>query len=162
MTEAQRDQIASVIQAQHDKWMTWLFGFSGFPYTSVPVKVVGWGVSDASILQGATSGVDVYTGFTVENAPHCNPACGRFFNQNNDYSKCPGGAAQHFDFSLWLTDGFNGGAGGDWGQRIGREYFMSNLNTPNIHILLHEMVAIFCPWFLEHHTDTLPGPYLRS
>ena len=43
--------------------------------------------------------------------------------------------------SLWLTDGMDGGAGGDWGQRVGKEYFMENINSENIHIVLHEMVS---------------------
>jgi hypothetical protein len=32
-----------------------------------------------------------------------------------------------------------GGAGGDWGQRMGSEYFMNNLNSQNVTILLHEI-----------------------
>ncbi|WP_406675236.1 hypothetical protein WBK31_17305 [Nonomuraea sp. N2-4H] len=32
-----------------------------------------------------------------------------------------------------------GGAGGDWGQRVGSEYYMSNLDADNMHILLHEI-----------------------
>lgn len=65
--------------------------------------------------------------------------------QDGDYSSCPGGAERHYDQSLWLTDGFGGGAGGDWGQRIGREYFMDLLGSENIHILLHELVSDFAP-----------------
>lgn len=47
------------------------------------------------------------------------------------------------DQSLWLTDGFEGGAGGDWGQRIGTDYFLEALSSENIHILLHEMGHTF-------------------
>jgi hypothetical protein len=47
------------------------------------------------------------------------------------------------DESLWLTDGFQGGAGGDWGQRMGQEYFMQNVNSENIHIYLHELGHTF-------------------
>ncbi len=47
------------------------------------------------------------------------------------------------DHSLWLTDGFEDGAGGDWGQRVRQEYFMSNFNTDNIHIVLHELEHTF-------------------
>jgi len=43
--------------------------------------------------------------------------------------------------SLWLTDGFSGGAGGDWGQRVGREYFMGAVTSDNIHIVLHESAS---------------------
>ena len=55
-----------------------------------------------------------------------------------------------------MTDGFGGGAGGDWGQRIGTEYVMRNLNAENIHILLHEIghtygLDDFYDW------DPLPG-----
>ena len=58
---------------------------------------------------------------------------------NNGTPGCPGGYARHYDQSLWLTDGFGGGAGGDWGQRMGREYFMNNLHTANMTILPHEI-----------------------
>ena len=133
--------------------MQWLYGFQNFPYTSVPVRVVGWAVRNSNLLQGSTSGVDVYTNTDADGAPECAPACGRFFHQDNNYGGCPGGASRHYDMSLWLTDGFSGGAGGDWGQRIGTEYFLQNLNTANIHILLHEMV--------RHHklfTPKAPSP----
>jgi hypothetical protein len=76
-------------------------------------------------------------------APQCAPDCGRFFHQDGNYSRCPGGAARHYDQSLWLTEGFGGGAGGDWGQRMGRSYFTGALNQENIHIYLHEVGHTF-------------------
>lgn len=139
VTEAQRNQIATVARQQNQKWFSWLYGFDGFPFSNVQVNVVGWAVRDRSLLQGSTAGIDVYTDRDGQGAPQCAPACGRFFNQNGDYSRCPGGAARRYDQSLWLTDGFGGGAGGDWGQRMGREYFMGALNSENIHIYLHEI-----------------------
>ncbi|MET9965273.1 hypothetical protein ABZZ80_04940 [Streptomyces sp. NPDC006356] len=36
-----------------------------------------------------------------------------------------------------------GGAGGDWGQRVGQEYFTSALGQENIHIYLHEVGHTF-------------------
>ncbi|KAF9462033.1 hypothetical protein BDZ94DRAFT_1310051 [Collybia nuda] len=143
VTEAQRAQVQTAIQRSYKKWIDWFVGFDGFPYSSVPLSVVGWAVSNPSLLQGSTSGIDVYTNRDSGGIPECNPACGRFFHQDNNYSGCPGGAARHYDFSVWLTPGFGGGAGGDWGARIGTEYFMSNLNTENIHILLHELGHYF-------------------
>jgi hypothetical protein len=83
--------------------------------------------------------VDIYVNNIRENAPQCSEPCGRFFHQDGNYNGCPGGTAHHYDHSLWLTAGFSGGAGGDWGQRIGSEYYLGNLNTDNIHILLHEI-----------------------
>ncbi len=82
------------------------------------VKVVGWAVRDRSRLQWTDNSVDVYVGDINEGAPQCSPPCGRFFHQNGDYSGCPGG---------------------DWGQRIGREYYVGALDSENIHILLHEI-----------------------
>lgn len=140
MTKAQRDQIATVLNAQIQKWFQWVYGWDNFPYSNVKINVVGWAVKDASLLQGDTSGIDVYTNLDSGGAPECAPTCGRFYHQTGDYSGCPGGSSHHYDHSLWLTDGFSGGAGGDWGQRIGREYFMGALTSENVHILLHEMV----------------------
>jgi hypothetical protein len=143
VTAAQRDQVQTTLARQFQKWIDQLQengqGWDGFPYATVPVKVVGWAVRDRSQLQWSDSSVDVTVNNINEDAPQCNPACARFFHQDNDYSGCPGGAAHHYDLSLWLTAGMTGGAGGDWGERIGSEYYMSNLSTDNVHILLHEM-----------------------
>ncbi|MFC5826333.1 hypothetical protein [Nonomuraea insulae] len=139
VTAAQRDQIHATLARQFKKWMDLMVGHNGWPYSSVPVKVVGWAVRDRAQLQWSDNSVDVYVNNIRENAPQCSEPCGRFFNQSGNYPNCPGGASHHYDMSLWLTAGFGGGAGGDWGQRIGSEYYMSNLNTDNVHILLHEM-----------------------
>ncbi|WP_206068454.1 hypothetical protein [Nonomuraea composti] len=139
VTAAQRDQIHAQLARQFKKWMDVMAGHNGWPYSTVPVKVVGWAVRDRAQLQWSDNSVDVYVNDIRENAPQCAEPCGRFFNQSGNYPNCPGGASHHYDMSLWLTSGFGGGAGGDWGQRIGSEYFMSNLNADNVHILLHEM-----------------------
>ncbi|MGW0591140.1 hypothetical protein [Streptosporangium sp. NPDC002607] len=134
-----RDQIHASLARQFKKWMDVMAGHNGWPYANVPVKVVGWAVRDRATLQWSDSSVDVYVNDIRENAPQCAQPCGRFFNQNGQYPNCPGGLARHYDMSLWLTAGMSGGAGGDWGQRIGSEYYVNNLNADNIHILLHEM-----------------------
>lgn len=140
---ALRDQIHATLARQYKKWMDAMLdsgqGWNNWPYTNVPVKVVGWAVRNRSQLQWTDNSVDIYVGDIRENAPQCSEPCGRFFNQNGDYSRCPGGVARHYDQSLWLTDGFGGGAGGDWGQRMGREYYVNNLNAENMTILLHEI-----------------------
>jgi hypothetical protein len=156
VTAAQRDAVAATLQRQYQKWMDQMLdngtGWNNWPYKQVPVKVVGWAVRDRSQLEWSDNSVDVYVNDIRENAPQCGEPCGRFFHQDGNYSGCPGGASHHYDHSLWLTAGFNGGAGGDWGQRIGSEYFTSD----NIHILLHEMghtygLDDFYDW------DPLPG-----
>ncbi|MGW3297720.1 hypothetical protein ACWC9S_27505 [Streptomyces xiamenensis] len=135
-----RDQVHRVLQEQSDKWYDQLRGFDGFPQARVQINVVGWATANRSTFQWDDNSVDLYIGnLDAGGAPQCAPECGRFFNQNGSYPRCPGGVARHYDQSLWLTDGFGGGAGGDWGQRIGREYFVGAINQPNIHILLHEI-----------------------
>ena len=139
VSAALRDRIHASLARQFKKWTDVMAGHNGWPYQEVPLKVVGWAVRDRSTLQWSDSSVDIYVNNIRENAPQCSEPCGRFFNQSGNYPNCPGGAARHYDMSLWLTAGMNGGAGGDWGQRIGSEYFVGNLDADNIHILLHEI-----------------------
>ncbi|GIJ20614.1 cellulose-binding domain-containing protein [Micromonospora lutea] len=143
VTAAQRDQIHATLARQYKKWMDLMVGHNAWPYREVPIRVVGWAVRDRNQLQWTDNSVDIYVNNIRENAPQCAPECGRFFNQGGQYPNCPGGAARHYDQSLWLTDGFGGGAGGDWGQRMGREYYMNNLNAENMTILLHEIGHTF-------------------
>jgi len=147
VSAALRDRIHTALARQFKKWMDAQLengqGYNNWPYQDVPLKVVGWAVRNRSTLQWTDNSVDVYTGNINENAPQCAPECGRFFNQGGTYPRCPGGVARHYDMSLWLTAGFGGGAGGDWGQRIGSEYYVNALNNDNIHILLHEMGHTF-------------------
>ncbi|TKX22924.1 metallopeptidase-like protein 2 [Elsinoe australis] len=138
-TEAQRADTVTALRRSVNKWIDSLAGYDGWPYSDVEVNVVGYAVSNPSLLQGSTSGLDVYTTKDDGGIPQCDPRCGRFFNQDNDYSECPGGAARHYDVSLWLTDGMNGGAGGDWGERIGTDYFLGAIKQDSVHILLHEI-----------------------
>ncbi|KAK7219924.1 hypothetical protein V2G26_007927 [Clonostachys chloroleuca] len=143
VTEAQRTQIATAINTQYQQWFEWLYGYDNFPFSKVEVNVVGWAVSDASKLEGSTDGIEVYTDKDAEGIPQCAEGCGRFFNQDGDYSGCAAGADKHYDQSLWLTEGMSGGAGGDWGQRIGSDYMINALGSGSVHILLHEMGHTF-------------------
>lgn len=59
----------------------WVYGYDNFPYNSINVNIVGWAVTDTSLLQGSTDGIDVYTNTDSEGAPECAPGCGRFFHQ---------------------------------------------------------------------------------
>ncbi|EYB25065.1 hypothetical protein FG05_08003 [Fusarium graminearum] len=143
VTAEQRAKVATALKDSYTSWMKWVSGWDNFPYEDVKINVVGWAVKDKSLLLGSTTGLDIYTDTDAEGIPQCSEKCGRFFHQDGDYSQCPGGAERHYDNSLWLTDGMEGGAGGDWGQRIGREYFMDLLGTKNIHILQHEIGHTF-------------------
>ncbi|MDX2532693.1 hypothetical protein [Streptomyces scabiei] len=148
VSTALRDQIHAALKKQFGKWMAAMVdngqGHNAWPYTTVPVNIVGWAVKNRSTLQWTDNSVDVYTNvLDGAGAPQCAPDCGRFFHQDGNYSRCPGGAARHYDQSLWLTEGFGGGAGGDWGQRMGRSYFTGALGQENIHIYLHEVGHTF-------------------
>ncbi|KAL2808084.1 hypothetical protein BJX63DRAFT_52794 [Aspergillus granulosus] len=143
VTAAEREQIAAAASRSYNKWIAGLAGFDGWPYDTVEVNVVGYAVSDPSLLEGDTTGLDIYTTTDADGIPECDPACGRFFHQDGDYSGCAAGADRHYDESLWLTDGFSGGAGGDWGQRMGQEYFMEYVESEDIHIYLHEIGHTF-------------------
>jgi Cellulose binding domain len=138
-----RDEIHAALARQFKKWMDVMAGHNGWPYADVPVRVVGWAVRNRSQLQWTDTSVDIYVNDIRENAPQCAQVCGRFFNQSGNYPNCPGGASRHYDMSLWLTAGFGGGAGGDWGQRMGSEYFVNNRNAANVTILLHEIGHTF-------------------
>ncbi|KAF4548673.1 Hypothetical protein D9617_26g078860 [Elsinoe fawcettii] len=138
-TEAQRADTLTALKRSMNKWIDSLAGYDGWPYSDVEVNVVGYAVKNPSLLQGSTAGLDVYTTTDAQGIPQCDEGCGRFFNKNGVYNNCKGGADRHYDVSLWLTDGFNGGAGGDWGQRIGTEYFLGAIKQDSIHILLHEI-----------------------
>ncbi|BCY09001.1 hypothetical protein L3i22_040890 [Actinoplanes sp. L3-i22] len=160
VTAALRDQIQTALQGQFQKWVDQLTengaGWNGWPYKQIPVKVVGWAVRDRNQLQWSDSSVDIYVNDINEGAPQCSPPCGRFFHQDGNYSGCPGGASHHYDLSLWLTQGMGlGGAGGDWGQRIDKDYFVNALGSADIHILLHEMGH---SWGLNDFYDFDPLP----
>lgn len=131
------------VNEQAQIWFEYMYGYDNFPYTNITVDVVGWAVKDKSLLQGSTAGIEVYTDTDVDGVPQCAESCGRFFHQDGDYSGCAAGEDRHYDQSLWLTAGFEGGAGGDWGQRIGSEYLLGELEAESIHILLHEIVSGF-------------------
>ncbi len=144
VSAATRDRIEDAYVANYQKWFDFLAKdgarFDGWPYDTVDVKVVGWAVRDRNQLQWSDSEMPVYVGDIREDAPQCSESLGRFFHQDGNY---PGGVEKHYDQSLWLTDGFGGGAGGDWGQRLGTEYYLANLDNPDMFILQHEMGHTF-------------------
>lgn len=138
-----RDAIAAKLQQQYDLWFDQMAGWNDWPFEKIDVNVVGWAAYDRNLLQWSDNSVDIYIGDIREDAPQCAAACGRFFHQDGNYSQCPGGEPRHYDQSLWLTQGMGGGAGGDWGQRMGQEYFVNSLNSSQITIYLHELGHTF-------------------
>jgi hypothetical protein len=123
VTAAQRDRVHVVLEQQYNKWMAAMTengqGWNGWPYPQVRINVVGWAARNRNLLQW-TDGTPVYTGTVLEGAPACPQSSG-------------------YTISLWLTAGMAGGTGGNWGQRVGSEYFMGALGQEDIHIFLHEV-----------------------
>ncbi|KAJ0109803.1 hypothetical protein J7T55_004353 [Diaporthe amygdali] len=145
ITAAQRQKLETVLSTQYNKWVSKaLAGFDGFPYDSVDVSISGWATNNTALFEGDTSDLNIYTDTAdVDGIPECDPACGRAMHYtDNDYSGCAKGEAGRYDVSLWLSENMNGqmgGFGGDWGQQLPIDYMIDNLDTENIHILLHEM-----------------------
>jgi hypothetical protein len=140
VSSTMRDQIQTALGRGVNEWFSKLVGHNCWPYNQIPVRVVGWATRNRSLLQWSENTPPVYVNDIRENAPQCAEACGRFFHQQPGYTypQCQGGVANHYDMSLWLTAGFSGGAGGDWGQRVASEYFTQNVNAEHLHIWLHE------------------------
>lgn len=141
ITATQRDQIQAGLEKVANAWFeTHMKGYNCFPYGHIPVKIVGWAVSNKSSL-AFTDSTPVYTSTKDgSGVPECDPKCGRFFHRDNNYASCAAGAANHYDMSLWLTNGMGmGGAGGDWGQRVDYAGTLSSFAGGGLaHIVAHE------------------------
>ena len=96
VTLAQRQNVETAVRRSFNKWIAGLAGFDGWPYDTVDVNVVGWAVKDKALLEGDTTGIDVYTTLDDAGAPQCDESCGRFFHQDGDYSGCASGADRHY------------------------------------------------------------------
>lgn len=144
LSATNRDKLEEALERNINQWIDQLEGQNCFPYDHIPVKVVGWAAMNRSQFDW---GDDDHPGLmyigddSFESAPQCAQTCGRFFHKQPGYQYpgCEGGRDNHYDMSLWLTAGMQGGAGGDWGQRIGQEYFIGAIDQGTIHILSHEM-----------------------
>jgi hypothetical protein len=106
-----RDQVASAMQRWFSKWLALLYPCDCFPCPSVAVKVTGWAVKPGqeSLLQWSDRTVPVYTEVSdgtdqAKGEPKCPDACGFFFHPDHVFTGCPGGADNHFDYTLWLDD----------------------------------------------------------
>ncbi len=110
-------------------------------------KITGWATVNRSTFDWPDGAVPLFINqIGYENVAQCPDACSRFLRYHDgqstegyDYPGCSGGAANRFDMHLWLTEGMGfGGAGGDWGQRLDRAYFMDGVDAAHQHIWLHE------------------------
>jgi len=141
-TATARASTVKALQHSLQKWFDVLVGFEGFPLTTMNVDVVGYAVKNKNLLEGDVSGLDVYTTTDGDGVPECDPHCYRAIHLDGDMSQCPGGKESRYDISLWLDESLTGDIGGygyNWGQELSPTYFLGNVDSDNIHILLHEM-----------------------
>lgn len=141
-TATARASTITALQRSLQKWFDVLVGFEGFPLTELKVNVVGYAVKDKSLLEGDTTGLDIYTTTDADGVPECDTGCYRAAHLDGDLSQCPGGEDSRYDISLWLDESLEGQMGGygyNWGEELGPDYFLDNIDSENIHILLHEM-----------------------
>lgn len=147
VTAAQRDKVQAALQRGVDEWFAKLKGYDCFPYDKITTTITGWATVNRATFDWPDGGVPLFINqIGYENVAQCPDACSRFVRYHNGqltkdyaYPGCTGGAANHFDMHLWLTEGMGiGGAGGDWGQRLDRAYFMDSVDEVHQHIWLHE------------------------
>ncbi|KAJ4334339.1 hypothetical protein N0V95_009188 [Ascochyta clinopodiicola] len=141
---AERKKTTAALQRSLQKWFDVLVGFEGFPLTKLTVKTVGYAVKNKNQIQGDATGLDIYTTADADGVPECDTRCyrGAHLDDPNGISSCPGGEDSRYDISLWLEDALEGQIGGygyNWGQELAGDYVLGNLDSDNIHILLHEM-----------------------
>lgn len=153
LTLAQRKGMETMIARQVNNWTQYLVGFEGWPFKEIPVKVVGVAVDNKALVVDPQPDEVVYTKYSQDglskdepnipaNLPEAPLECSRMEHWENPsytYAACPQGPKGRFDMYLWATTNFNGGVGGDWGQRMSDSYYLSNLNTTHITMLEHEL-----------------------
>lgn len=153
----QRQQMEKLVSDCINGWTDWLVGYENWPYDHVDVKIVGWAVLDASVLDDLQPDEIVYdnlisdydssgdTSNGYETIPTLLPSApselSRFDHFADTSYAYPGGLDKRFDMYLWGTQGFPsiGGCGGDWGQRLSDDAYLNMLDGTGIHVLEHEI-----------------------
>jgi hypothetical protein len=153
VTTTTRDLLAPSMERWFNKWFALLYPYDCFPYPSIAVKITGWAVKPGqeSLLQWTDRTVPVYTEVSdgsdqAKGEPKCPDTCGFFFHSDHVFTGCPGGAANHFDYTLWMDDTLPSGAaaeGSDWGVRIPVATVLNDINTDAFWVILHEMGHAF-------------------
>jgi hypothetical protein len=150
LTLEQRKKIADMLSCQVNNWTKKLKGYDGWPYDEVTVKVVGWACANSSQILDKQSDEIIYTDYITDelskgdpnipaklpSAPSGLSRAEHYWDSNYSY---PGGLDKRFDMYLWGTSNFQGGAGGDWGQRVSDDYILNTLDLNEVHIIEHEL-----------------------
>ena len=152
VTYEQRKSFESMVQNGIDQWTSWLAGYENWPYQKVKVNIVGWAVLDKSVMQDLHSDEVVWDNISepegdsslvskgVPSQIPCAPPELWTFNYFRDRSHVYNG--QSFDMYLWATQNYGdyGGCGGDWGQRLSDNFYLSAASGSGFpHIYWHEL-----------------------
>lgn len=148
LTLDERKKLENILSEKINAWAGHLVGFDGWPFGEIEVKIVSWAVLDASVIVDRQPDEIVYT--TTEhdpvsdqdsrvpsNVPVAPDACSRFEHFTDSrytYESCPDGPKNRFDMYLWATSSWMGAVGGDWGQRMSENSWLSGSMMIN-----HEM-----------------------
>lgn len=152
---AQREGLEKVVEDGINSWTDYLVGYEDWPYNHVDVNIVGWAVLDRNCILDPQPDEVIYdnlitdydstydTSNGVEEIPDKLPSAPEelwSFNYFNDRNhQYPG---TRFDMYLWCTQGFPniGGCGGDWGQRLSDNAYISMAESQsNLHVHVHEV-----------------------
>lgn len=166
LTYEQRQKFGPMIERQINAWTDWLVGFEDWNYNHVDVNIVGWAVSDESLILDKQDDEVIYTTCTTDELHNSNSAIPELL----PYAPTENSRADHFadtnyvypgtrfDMYLWGTTSFQGGAGGDWGQRVSDDYILSVLDSENAHVLEHEIGHGFgmTDFYEEYQCPTWP------
>ena len=154
ITLEQRQKLEIALDESLNAWTDWLTGYENWPYEDVEVRIVGWAVTDPSLLLDLQPDEIVYTDTveyviqpgesseiptTMANAPSELSRFDHFWDESYEY---PGGLDNRFDQYIWATQGFPdyGGCGGDWGQRLSDTYYIGIAEgTSTQHVQIHEV-----------------------
>ncbi|MCL1904180.1 MAG: InlB B-repeat-containing protein [Oscillospiraceae bacterium] len=128
ITLAERRNMAIMLSESINVWTRPLKGMPGWPFGEIEVVLVGWAVSDASVIQARQPNETIWVNndhraplgieqpALMASAPQAMSRFQNFSNANSTY-QYPGGLHQRYDMYQWVTKGFGGAVGGDWGNR---------------------------------------------
>ncbi|KAE9279784.1 hypothetical protein PR003_g28136 [Phytophthora rubi] len=140
LSKSDASKFEAMLNRQFNAWNEWLIGYDCWPHNKINVKIVGWAARDASLFDWSDDSLGkIYTSDKDdEGTPQCPTACYKHQERalSSDTSACEG---KPFDMSLWPTQNLDGGAGGDWGQRVNAERMLAMLDQDESMIVSHEI-----------------------
>ncbi|OWZ12121.1 Neutral zinc metallopeptidase [Phytophthora megakarya] len=142
LTKSVAAKFEAMLTRQYKEWNKWLIGYDCWPYNEIKIKVVGFAVRDAKLLDWSDDSLGkIYEGeLDPDGVPMCTQSCYRFYDQGiNGWSDTSACTAQPYDISLWPHEGLDGGMGYDWGQEVNMENMLASLDSEVSTIVAHEI-----------------------